>query len=89
MLIDVAITGDRNVTGKETEKILNYKDLIREIQCMWNVKAKVILVTRGPIGTISVSLRQYWSNTSGQHEIMGLQNTAILGTAHIIWKVLM
>jgi hypothetical protein len=28
MLIDVAISGDRNVIKKETEKILKYKDLI-------------------------------------------------------------
>ena len=27
MLIDVAITGDRNVIKKEAEKILTYKDL--------------------------------------------------------------
>jgi hypothetical protein len=38
MLIDVAIPGDRNVIKKETEKILNYKDLTTEIQLMWNVK---------------------------------------------------
>ena len=40
MLIDVAISGDRNVITKEAEKILKYKDLIIEIQRMWNVKAK-------------------------------------------------
>jgi hypothetical protein len=34
MLIDVAIPGDRNVTKKEAEKILKYKDLIIEMQCM-------------------------------------------------------
>ena len=34
MLIDVAIHGDRNVIKKEAEKILKYKDLIKEIQCM-------------------------------------------------------
>ena len=40
MLIDVAISGDRNVTKKETEKILKYKSLTIEIQRMWNVKKK-------------------------------------------------
>jgi len=40
MLIDVAISGDRNVIKKEAEKILQYKDLIIEIQRMWNMKAK-------------------------------------------------
>ena len=37
MLIDVPIFGDRNVIKKEAEKILQYKDLIIEIQRMWNV----------------------------------------------------
>jgi len=44
MLIDVAISGDRNVIKKEAEKILKYKDLIIEIQFMWNMKVKVIPV---------------------------------------------
>jgi len=38
MLIDVAISGDRNVIKKEAEKILKYKNLTIEIQRMWNVK---------------------------------------------------
>jgi len=37
MLIDVAISGDRNMIKKEAHKILKYKDLTTEIQCMWNV----------------------------------------------------
>jgi hypothetical protein len=32
MLIDVAIPGDRNVIKRETEKVLEYKDLTIEIQ---------------------------------------------------------
>jgi hypothetical protein len=36
MLIDVAISGDRNMIKKEAEKILKYKDLTIEIQCMRN-----------------------------------------------------
>jgi uncharacterized protein YlxP (DUF503 family) len=38
MLIDVAVSGDRNVIKKEAEKILKYTDLTIEIQRMWNVK---------------------------------------------------
>ena len=38
MLIDAAISGDRNVIKKEAEKILKYKDLTIEIQLMRNVK---------------------------------------------------
>jgi hypothetical protein len=87
MLIDVAISGDRNVTKKEAEKILKYKDLTMEIQRMWNVKTKVIPVIIGATGTISKSFRKYVSNVPGNHEVKELQKTAILGTAHIRRKV--
>jgi len=89
MLIDAAISGDRNVIKKEAEKILKYKDLTIEIQHMWNVKTKVIPVITGVTGTISKSFRKYVSNRPGKHEVKELQKTAILGTAHILRKVLM
>jgi hypothetical protein len=72
VLIDVAITGDRNVIKTGAVKILKYKGLIIEIQLMWNVTAKVILVIIGATGTISVSFRQYLSNILGKHEIKEL-----------------
>jgi hypothetical protein len=87
MLIDVAISGDRNVK-KEAEKILKYKDLTIEIQHMWNVKTDVIPVIIGANGTISKSFRKYVSNIPGNYEVKELQKTAILGTAHILRKVL-
>ena len=88
MLIDVAISGDRNVIKKEAEKILKYKDITIEIQRMWNVKTKVIPVIIGATGTISKSFRKYVSNIPGNHEVKELQKTAILGTARILRKVL-
>jgi len=78
MLIDDAIPGDRNAIKKKAEKILKYKDLIIEIQRMWNVKAKVIPVITWATGTISESLRQYLSNIPGKEKIKRLQITAIL-----------
>ena len=89
MLIHVAISGDRNVIKKEAEKILKYKDLTIEIQRMWNVRTKVIPVIIGATGTISKTFRKYVSNIPGKHEVKELQKTAILGTAHILRKVLM
>ena len=91
MLIDVANSGDRNVIKKEVEKILKYeyKDLTIEIQRMWNVKTKVIPVIIRETGTISESFRKYMSIIPGNHEVKELQKTAILGTAHILRKVLM
>jgi hypothetical protein len=48
----------------------------------------VIPVIIGATGTISKLFRKYLSNVPGKHEIKELQKTAILGTAHIIRKVL-
>ena len=73
---------------KEAEKILKYKDLTIEIQRMWNVKAKVIPVIIGTTETISKSFRKYVSNIPGNYEVKELQETAILGIAHILRKVL-
>jgi len=89
MLIDVAISGDRNVIKKEAEKILKYKDLTIEIQRVWNVKTKVIPVIIGATGTVSKTFRKYVSKIPENHEVKELQKTAILGTAHILRKVLM
>jgi hypothetical protein len=56
---------------------------------MWNVKTRVILVVTEATGTISKSFRKYMSTIPGNHEVKELQKTAILGTAHILRKVLM
>jgi hypothetical protein len=55
---------------------------------MWNVKTKVIPVIIGATGTISKSFRKYMSSIRGNNEVKELQKTAILGTAHILRKVL-
>jgi hypothetical protein len=56
MLIDISVLGGRNVIKKEAEKILKCKDVIIEIQRMWNVKGKVIPIIMRVTGTISKSL---------------------------------
>ena len=73
---------------KEAERILKCKDLTIEIQRMWNVKTKVIPVLKGATGTISKSFGKYASNIPGKYVVKKLQKTAILGTAHIIRKIL-
>jgi hypothetical protein len=74
---------------KEAEKILKCKDLTIEIQRMWNVKTNVIPVVIGAMGNISKSFRKYLSNIPGNREVKELHKMAILGTAHILRKVLM
>jgi hypothetical protein len=89
IIIIIIIPEDRNVIKKKAEKILKYKDLTIEIQRMWIVKTRVIPVIIGATGTISKSLIKYVSTIPGNHEVKELQKTSILGTAHILRKVLM
>jgi len=76
------------VIKTEAEKILKYKDLTIEIQHTWNVKTRVIPVITGATGTISKSFRKHMNNIPGHHDVKELQKTAILGTAHVLRKVL-
>jgi hypothetical protein len=89
VLIDVAIPEDRNVIQKGAGNILKYKNLKIGIQCMWNVKTGVMSVIIGATGTISKRFIKYVSTILGNHRVKELQKTAILGTAHILRKVLM
>jgi len=66
MLIDVAISGDRNVIRKEAEKILKYKDLTTGIQRMWNVKTKMIPVIIGATGTVSLIQKKIREQHTGK-----------------------
>jgi hypothetical protein len=77
--------GDRNMIKKEAENILKCKDLRVDMQHMWNVKTKVIPVIMGQLEPS----HNHSENTSATYrESMG-EKTAVLGTAHILRKVLL
>jgi len=84
----VAIPADRNIVQKEVEKKLKYKSLCIEIQRMWNLKCMIVPVIIGTTGIVTRSLRKNLETVPGKHSIDSLQKTAILGTSHIIQKVL-
>ena len=88
LIIDVAIPSDYNVTQKEAEKYLKYKDLQIEIQRMWNMRAKIIPVVIGATGLISNSTCKAIEEIPGSHNLLMLQKTVVLSTAHIVRKVL-
>ena len=87
-LMDVAIPADRNVVQKEAEKKLKYKSLRIEIQRMWNLTCMIIPVIIGAIGIVTRSLKKNLEAVPGKNSIDSLQQTAILGTSHIIRNVL-
>ena len=48
----------------------------------------IIIIIIGANGTLSRSFRKYVSDIPGNHDVKELQKRAILGTAHILRKVL-
>jgi len=68
--------------------IIKYKILYIEIQRMWNLKCTIIRVIIGATGIVTRSLRKNLEAVPGKQSIDSLQKTAILGTSHIIQKVL-
>ena len=81
-------TRRQNCCAKEAEKKLKYKSLCIEIQRIWNLKCTIIQVIIGATEIITRSLRKNLKAVPGKHWIDSLQKTAILGTSHIIRKVL-
>ena len=59
-----------------------------EIQRMWNLKCTIIPVIIGATGIVTRSLKKNLEAVPGKHSIDSLQKTAVLGTSHIIRKVL-
>ena len=79
---------DVGVIEKEDEKISKYQDLVREIGKMWNVRTHVIPIVVGALGTMSERFKEFLALLGTQTSVETVQKTAILGSAHILRKVL-
>jgi hypothetical protein len=88
LIIDVAVPEDRNICDKEKEKITKYQDLRLEIKKLWNTKAKVVPVVIGSLGAHTSKLNEYIHQIPGTHHLPSLVKAALLGSAHILRKVL-
>ena len=55
---------------------------------MWNLKCTIMPIIIGAAGIVTRSLRKNLEAVPGKYWIDFLQKTAILGTSHIIRKVL-
>ena len=65
-----------------------YVDLQIECQRMWNKRVQAIPVIIGATGVIDKNTKKYIGKIPGHHNIYMLQRLAILGTGHIMRKVL-
>ena len=73
--------------AKGSRKKLRYKGCI-EIQRMWNMKWKVIPLITGATGIVTKGLKINMDAIPGKHSTDSLQKTAVLGTSHIVRKLL-
>ena len=87
-LIDMSVPGDSNVIAKEYEKRSKYKDLEIEIQRMWKMKAVVVPVVVGALGIMSKDFEKYLKELPSDVSSKQIQKIALLGTAHILRKIL-
>jgi len=69
---------------KVTEKLSKYKDLEIETSRMWGMRTETIPVITGALGAIKKGLQTYL----GRLSISELQKITLLGTAHILRRVL-
>jgi len=73
---------------KYTEKKLKYKSLCIEIQHMWSMKCMIIMVINEATRVVTKGLKKNLVMIPGKHSVDSLQKLAMLGTSHIIWKIL-
>ena len=88
-LIDIAVPADQNIISTEEEKVDRYQDLAFEIKRIHRAsKVTVIPIVIGTLGTVSRNAKS-WHGKLDIPDIVGnTQFSAILGTAHILRKVL-
>ena len=82
MLLDVSIPSDRTTSVKMVEKLSKYKDLEIEIRKMWQLKTIIVSIIIGKLGLIKKDL------ISAGINITEIQKISLLGSAHILRKIL-
>ena len=89
IIIDIAVPGDTRIKTKEQDKILAYQDLKREIKNVWKLKSvKIVPIVVGALGAVTSELRNCLDEVDCHLTVSNVQKTALLGTAHILRKVL-
>ena len=87
-LIDMAVPFDRNNSLKTTGKLSRYKDLEIKTTRMWEMKTEAIPIVLGALGLIKKGLEEQTEKIPRAIKINELQNIHLLGTSHILRKVL-
>ena len=84
----MVVPNDCNIK-KAPKRMNKYVNLQIECQIIWNKKVEVSPVITDATGLVEKNLQRYLGRIPGQHSICNLQRSAILGTAHVLRKVLL
>ena len=84
IIIDVACPCDYNLIEKKNDKLNRYSDLRLQIARMWDVKAIII----GALGSVPKDIHHYLKLLDIDFNLSILQQSVLLGTAHILRNVL-
>ena len=88
-LIDIAVPADQNITRTEEDKVEKYQELAFEIRRIHGTsKVTIIPIMIGALGSISKGAKTWFGKLDVPDFLGSVQLLAILGTAHLLWKVL-
>ena len=86
-IFDFAVPGDSRIEEKEKDKIEKYQDLGRELQKIWNVKAKIIPLAVDSLGAIPKKFENRLKQIGIAVGTAQVQKTVLLGTTRILRKI--
>ena len=86
--MDIAVPGDSKVLQRQTEKYEKYQDLAKEIKRILKSRPKVVPVVVGALGSESKKLAGHLEQLGIKDRTRTMQKSALLGSAHILRKVL-
>ena len=73
---------------KESEKRDKYLDLARELRKLWNIKATVMPIVIGALGTVTNGLSNGLQDMEIRGQVETIQTIALLRSARILRRVL-
>ena len=88
LIVDLAVPAYYRVKLKENEKKDKYLDLARELKKLWNMKATVIPIVIGTLGTVTKGLVQGLEVLEKRGRVETIQTTASLRLTRIPKRVL-
>ena len=87
-LIEISVPTERNTSIKTTEKLSKYKDLEIEMERMRGMNIMTIPVIIGALGLVKKGMEKYINKIPGNISIQDTQKCVLLGTAHILRRIL-